>query len=268
MKTLSYHGGKSTGNPAGKWIAGMLPWEYNTTYVEPFAGMLGILLQRKPVRCEIVNDLNRDIINWWNQVRTNADEMARLIALTPLSRDEFKQAYALLKSGKGSDIERAHALYVVIQQSLIHGINGVAWAPNLSSTPSNRWTGVEVAPLAERLRDVQLECRDALVILERVSVCKDAVVYCDPPYRTTECDVYGKESKGTDWKRMAELLQAQQGRVAVSGYGDDWDMLGWQRYEMTKGFSVLTKRQRQKQKRTEVLWCNFNAEKRQQRFEL
>ena len=270
MKTLQYHGGKSTGNPAGKWIAGILPWDLNSVYVEPFAGMLGVLLQRKAVKCELVNDINGDIHNWWTQVRDNHDELARLIALTPLSRREFKRAQELLNSGKGNALTRALALCVVIQQSLMHAADCPSWAPLYTPIrPSHRWTGHELAPLAERLHAVQLENRDAIEVLERVSLCPEAVVYCDPPYRTTSVEHYGEGKDGTDWARMEELLKAQQGKCAVSGYGDEWDCLGWHRLEMKKPFSVLTaKGHRQAQTRTEVLWCNFQPDTRQSRIEI
>jgi len=268
-RTLSYHGGKSFGNKAGRWIADMLPWEYKTTYVEPFAGMLGILMQRRPVICEIVNDLNGDIYNWWKQVRDNHDELSRLVALTPLSREAFMEARADLKRADTPPVRRAHALCVVVQQSLMHAADAPTWAPLYSTNLVNRWFGNEFAPLANRMARVQLEHRDALEILERVAICPDAVVYCDPPYHSAECDVYGKETKSTDWKRMAELLKAQQGRCAVSGYGDEWDALGWNRFEITKGFTVLTARgHRESQTRTEVLWCNYTPETKQRKMEL
>lgn len=268
-KTLQYHGGKSGGNKAGKWIADMLPWKSDSVYIEPFAGMLGVLMQRAPVKNELVNDLNGDIYNWWMCVRDHPEELARLIALTPRSRQAFSEARELIKADKIDGVRRACALHVVVTQSLMHAADGTTWTPSYSPMRIARWLGEELQPLAERMCDVQIENRDALEILERASICNSAVIYCDPPYRTTECDVYGKDTKGTNWDRMAELLKAQTGKCAVSGYGSEWDMLGWERFELTKGFSVLkTEGYREPQTRTEVLWCNYTPAPRQGALEI
>ena len=268
-KTLQYHGGKSAGNKAGRWIADMLPWRKESVYIEPFAGMLGILMQRKPVNNELVNDLNGDIYNWWMQVRDNHDELARMIALTPRARKAFMDARQGMKGGDLSPVQRALALHVVITQSLMHAADGTTWTPSYTPMRINRWLGEELEPLAARMANVQLENRDALDILERAILCEDSVIYCDPPYHTAECDVYGQDSKGTNWARMAELLKAQKGECAVSGYGSEWDSLGWNRFELTKGFSVLTsKGHRESQTRTEVLWCNYSPQIKQGAIEI
>ena len=82
LSALSYYGGKSGGHGSsgrGRWIASLLPGDTRTLYAEPYAGMLGILLQRAPAKLEIVNDLNRRIVNWWRVVRDHPDELARMM---------------------------------------------------------------------------------------------------------------------------------------------------------------------------------------------
>jgi len=248
----------------------MLPWDYSTTYVEPFAGMLGVLLQRKPTVNEIVNDVNGDIHNWWIQVRENPDELSRLIALTPISRKEFKIALAGLDSKKLSPLRRALATQIVLRQSFMHAVDSRGWSPLYATSHTvERWTGEEIAPLCARLYHVQFENRDALEILERTATSKHAVVYCDPPYRGTQTKIYSKENDGTDWQRMHELLDAQQGRVAVSGYGNQWDALGWNRFEFVKGFTVPGRVGKPTgQTRTEVMWCNYEPNTCQQALDI
>lgn len=264
IKTLQYQGGKSCANPAGRWIAGLLPWEYNTTYVEPFAGMLGILTQRKPVVNEVVNDINGDITNWWIQVRDNHEELARLIAQTPRSRIVFKEAWREIKDEKTTPLKRALALHIIVNQSIMHAAGCEQWAPVYSPHRMSIWVNDEIKRLSERIRRVYIESRDALEVLERVGMEKDAVVYCDPPYHTADNRPYGKGKDGTDWNLMEKLLKAQKGRVAVSGYAHEWDCLGWHRHEFIKAFTVLQSAgNREGTTRTEVLWTNFALENRQ-----
>ena len=46
------------------------------TYCEPFAGSLGVLLQRDPVGHEVVNDNDGWLVNFWRAVRAAPDEVA------------------------------------------------------------------------------------------------------------------------------------------------------------------------------------------------
>ena len=46
-------------------------------YCEPFAGSLGVLLQREPVKHEVVNDNDGWIVNFWRALAAAPDEVAR-----------------------------------------------------------------------------------------------------------------------------------------------------------------------------------------------
>ena len=86
LRALGWVGGKSAhaSQGTGKWIAGLLPPPSATyTYIEPFAGMLGVLLQRDAARREIVNDLDDDLINWWTIVRDEPVKLGDMLDFTP-----------------------------------------------------------------------------------------------------------------------------------------------------------------------------------------
>ena len=95
-RALGWVGGKSFygTHKTGRWIAGLLPPpEATYTYLEVYAGMLGILLQRRPAKREIVSDLDGDLINWWTVVRDQPEELAELLEWTPSwSSDLFAEA--------------------------------------------------------------------------------------------------------------------------------------------------------------------------------
>ena len=93
---LSYYGGKQAQGKAA-WIASLLPWSRESTYCEPFGGMMSVLLHRQPVRTEIYNDLDGNVVNgggrsapivrnlakWWRQCRTAVRSLnGRLRSLT------------------------------------------------------------------------------------------------------------------------------------------------------------------------------------------
>ncbi len=75
-RSIVYWGGKSPyDRGTGRWIANLLPNVPGHTYCEPFAGMLGGLLQRERASREIINDLNGDIANFWRVLRDRPAEL-------------------------------------------------------------------------------------------------------------------------------------------------------------------------------------------------
>ena len=62
-RTLPYYGDKQ-GYGIAERIASYLPRDSDSCYVEPFAGMAGVLFARQPVKPEALNGLKR-VINRW-----------------------------------------------------------------------------------------------------------------------------------------------------------------------------------------------------------
>ena len=262
LSGLSYYGGKSAKAPAqiGKWIASLLPDDTDVTYVEPYGGMLGVLLQRQKCKIEIANDLDELIINLWLAIRDRPDEFGRRLELTPHSRVEYARSVNGLHNDIFNDIEKAVATYVVIVQSVMHGTgSGLGdWAPHYSTTrPLKRWRKDEILQLAKRIENVQLECRPALEILQRTARIQNAVIYCDPPYpssKTNKAYKYGD----LDILGLGELLIKQKGKVAISGYNDEWDYLGWYKSQKAKNRQVFkVNKGRTSEIRIESLWTNY-----------
>ncbi len=259
-RSLPYLGGKSLRSTSGtgRWIADVLPWKFDTSYVEPFAGMLGVLLQRRKTRVEIANDINERVVNFWRVLREKPDELFDLLDNTPHSRTEFERALDFLD---GADpVMRAWAFRVRCVQSFHHtdkpGAWRRVWSPNTSVSSRFKREGLQA--LADRLRDVILENRDALHILEKMQNEKKSVLYCDPPYRSATGAVF-YEKTALDIQRCGELLKSQKGKVAVSGYNDEWDFLGWQALE----FETQTSARIIRLQKTEKLWINFEPTPKQ-----
>ena len=51
--------------------------EFTGTYIEPFVGSGALLLKLQPKKW-IINDINKDLINIWNQVKTNPDKIIKI----------------------------------------------------------------------------------------------------------------------------------------------------------------------------------------------
>ena len=130
-------------------------------------------------------------------------------------------------------LRRALAFHEVVDQCINHGDSsgkaswGRTFSPNVGSFYMH---GIDaIAAVGQRLRYVQLECRDACDLLDRVKDYDYTVIYADPPYPTAVTSPY--KHQHFDRAHCAGLLAAQRGAVTVSGYGDEWDLLGWRRVE-------------------------------------
>ena len=258
MKAMPWVGNKAVRGLAD-WIVGILPPPSDRqAYIEPFAGMLGILLARGKSQREVVNDADCRLVNWWHCVRDQPDELARSIALTPASRFEYE--HSDVQPVCVPDLEAARRFTVLVMQDFAHSATGGGgFRPWRSPKERRDWRGGidrRIAGLSERLRDVVLERLDAAELIDRWRGEPHAVFYCDPPYPSAAKDMYALRP---DFIDLADSLKAVKGKCAVSGYGNEWDVLGWERHEMGAVSHIAP---HMASGRTEVLWTNYEPSQR------
>ena len=116
-RTLPYYGGKR-GYGKTQSIASFLPHTPDSCYVEPFAGMAGVLFARQPVKLEVLNDLNRRVINWLRVGRDQPDDFGRLVEKTPISRVKYQWALTAIGDETLPPLRRALAFHIVVDQSI------------------------------------------------------------------------------------------------------------------------------------------------------
>src|SRR5207253_2855367 len=133
-------------------------------YVEPFAGSLAVLLKKPRSAMETVNDLDGDLMNFWQVLRDRPEDLARVCSLTPHSRAEHQAAYDL--DGL-DDLERARRVWVCLSQGRNGTLRRTGWRfyekpRGGMSMPGYLGSYVDrIAPCAERLAGVSLEGRYA-----------------------------------------------------------------------------------------------------------
>ena len=264
LRSLQYYGGKQAHGRNGvlaKFIARTLP--LRMVYIEPFAGMIGVLLRRPATRIEIINDLDDVVVNWWRVCLHQPEELEHAVWNTPNSEVEFGAAVDKLDAGfdltEHGDVGIAIAFYTVCRQSIMHTGSG---AMRKRSSYSIHWkrsmtdaTPPDIMALNARLLNTKILHRDAVDILKNVEHNEDVSIYCDPPYGGTRNEHYGAD---VDREALADTLRRQSGAVIISGYGDEWDHLGWTRKEFT---SRLVHRYGGVSTREQVAWMNFTPRK-------
>lgn len=74
-----------------KEIVALMP--PHRSYLEPFFGSGAVLFNKPPSAIETINDIDGDIVNFFQVLREQPEELARMISLTPYARDVFDDAH-------------------------------------------------------------------------------------------------------------------------------------------------------------------------------
>jgi DNA adenine methylase len=247
------------------WLLPRLPAAHH--YCEPFAGSAAVLINRIPAPVETYNDVDGEVVNFFKVLRDHKDDLARAIALTPFSREEFHRAIVNQPKAKTA-LERARRFYIRARQART-GLAQTAtlgrWA-NCKETSRagmsgvvSRWLGgVEALPeIGTRLLRVQIENRPALDVI-RLYDSPTTLFYCDPPYlhdTRGDSSAYGFEMDERQHVDLSIALNSCLGKVAISGYRNDlMDKLykGWKRFDAPVKQCHSIKKLRQ-----ECLWMNY-----------
>lgn len=250
---MAYYGAKTSLAPT---IVSMLP--EHKRYVEPFAGSLAVLLAKPPARHEVVNDLDHNLMTFWKVLRDSPTELARVCMLTPHSRVERNIAKHI-PSG-GSDLERARLVWSALVQGRTGTLANTGWRHARSTVDGRMLRSYvqRIETVAERIREVSLECRPALEVIEKYGSDESTLIYADPPYLgSVRRHNYKVEmtSEGAH-RELGEVLSGCRATVVLSGYHSPlYDELyaDWFRVELP---SRTTQGDSARVERTEVLWSN------------
>lgn len=264
---IRYHGGKFR---LSEWIISHFP--NHETYVEPFGGGASVLLQKTPSRIEVYNDIDSDVVNFFEVLRDEvlSSELAKLVELTPYSRVEFINARAEINN----KVEMARRL--VIRAQMGFGSAG-ATKGNTGFRLDTARGGSDILTIwqrqpeiilqaAARLKRVLIENRDAIKVIEDHDR-EDTLFFVDPPYVLDTRNIGGKayryEMSNSDHEKLISVLKTCKGKVILCGYEHPiYASLEWKKVIK----SVAASGQAGSGKREEVLWINPQAQNQQDLF--
>lgn len=110
LKTpVTYFGGKQT------MVSKILPLiPEHKLYAEPFAGGAAIFWAKEPASVEVLNDTNRELVNFYMVVKNHFIELEKEVRITLNSRDLYRKASTIYNnSDMFSEVKRAWALWVL-----------------------------------------------------------------------------------------------------------------------------------------------------------
>jgi DNA adenine methylase len=252
--TLKYPGAKWV---LAQWIIAQFP--EHTTYIEPYFGSGAVFFTKEPAKYEIINDIDEQVVNLFRVIRSQGDELACQIEMTPWSRKEYYESYNL----NGQPLEDARRFLVRCWQA--HGVktsDKTGWmniGPKVNGSTTSRWNKLPGRILAaiERLKNTEIECIPALELIQRFQDASNCLLYVDPPYilTTRSGRMYKHEMHNPEHIALLDALDKHAGPVVLSGYAHplyDERLAHWQR--------ITTHATAEKgQTRTEVLWLNPKA---------
>lgn len=254
---FAYPGNKSQHSP---WILEQFP--DHRTYVEVFGGAAGVLANKPASFNEVYNDVDGDLVQFFDTLRERGAELAEWLSRVPYSREKYDEWAGKYYEGWRPDdpVKRAGVFYYLRQVSF----NGKYYTPggfavstrrNQARTYANQIDRLET--FADRFREVVVENLDWQACLEQWDD-DETLFYCDPPYPGKEFRY--REGPGFDHDAFVDALLSLEGRWVVS-YGDPPAQLlevaetivtKETKYRMASGYNGDT------EESTEVLAMNYD----------
>lgn len=147
---ISRMGGKSK---LRKTIIEMIP--EHTCYVELFFGAGWVYFGKEKSKVEVINDIDRELVNLFKMLKYHAEEVRRLLDYEVCSRDLF-YGYKNVDINSLTEIQRAVRFIYVLSQSFAS--KGDSFGYGTTGRPKPQIFNTEdLSKLKERLRNTYIE---------------------------------------------------------------------------------------------------------------
>jgi DNA adenine methylase len=266
MKTpISYYGGKQ------KMVSVILPMiPAHQLYCEPFCGGAAIFFAKPKSDIEVINDTNSELINFYRVAQNDFVSLEKEVRITLHSRRLHSDAKTIYNAPHlFNDIKRAWAVWVMATQSfsaMLDGSFGYDVGKNHTTKKIDNAKKNFTEELAIRLQNVQIECTDALRIINSRDR-SSTFFYVDPPYFNSDCGHYDGYSKD-DFESLLKALSKIEGKFLMSSYdspilkeyvkSEGW---GQQKHEYTVSVANNSATNKPAKKKVEVLTYNYELPK-------
>ncbi len=214
--------------PGGDWrikdeIISLLVKSGATTLVEVFggSGVITMYAPRNVFKLIVYNDKDDLITNFFTVLKERPQELARRIALIPLSRTVFNKYHEMYRSGEINrldPIERAAAIFFLNRASMWGGRETFGVEVSRPFAREIKRQASLLTEYAKMWADVTIENRDFRDIIKLYDR-EYTVFYCDPPflsYGSKDRERYYRFSfTKDDMKDLLQLLSSIKGKFVL-----------------------------------------------------
>ena len=260
---ITYYGGKLN---MLKHILPLIP--EHRIYTETFFGGGAVFFAKEAVESEVINDVNNQVINFYEILRSDFDKLKTKIECTLFSRASYSVALVIYKMPHLFDkLQQAWAFYIATAMGFACQAN--SWGYDKYGKRVKAFLNKKVRfdqSIVKRLETTQIESTDACkVIMARNTI--DAFHYVDPPYVIDENNSVNQGHYNgytqSDYRRLLDTLSEVKGKFLLSSYPSPLldtyiKMHGWHTKSFEKPLSAAKAQKGVKRKRKlEVLTANY-----------
>ncbi|MEW6562699.1 MAG: DNA adenine methylase [Pseudomonadota bacterium] len=209
-------------SPIIPWIGGkrrlaktIIPlFPEHTCYVEPFCGAAALYFLKQPVKVEVLNDVNGELVNLYRVVKHHLEEFTRQFKWALTSRQIYKWMQATPEETL-TDIQRAARFYYLQKLGFGGKVSGQTFGTATTAAPR-----LNLLRLEEDLSQAHLRLSGTFIEHLDWTMCitkydrEHTLFYCDPPYWGTQG--YGMDFGLEQYDRIAELARLIRGRMLIS----------------------------------------------------
>lgn len=213
---ISYYGGKIN------MISIILPLiPKHRVYTEAFFGGGAIFFAKEKSEAETINDINNMVVNFYEVVQTDFENLKAKVEATLFSRASYSVAWSIYRMPHlFNKLQQAWAFYIATNMGFSCKIG--SWGYDKYSKRVKAFRKKKLifnTSIVERLERVQVECNDACTVIESRDTV-DTFHYVDPPYYNSNMGHYSDYSKD-DYIRLLDTLSNIKGKFLLSSYPSD-----------------------------------------------
>lgn len=216
-----------------KKIVGLMP--EHVCYVEPFVGGGSVFFEKSPSKVEVLNDIDSKLINFYEVLRTQPNELIERIDSSTISRKLFLE-YRESDWNELDDLEKAFRFYYITkcsfgglfrfnQQGKCNSPFAGSPSPKAKSSLYSSNTYKLLKQGHKRIQNAIIECDDYKNIIKRYDT-PDTFFFFDPPYDTDYA--YGVKF---DYQELLDYCRTLKGKFLLT--------LNAELSEMFKEFNII-----------------------------
>jgi len=173
---LRYYGG---GWNRAKWTVSHMP--AHVAYCEPCFGSGAVLLRKPASKLEIANDIDGRVVNFFDILRAQPEELAHAIHLTPWHEAEYRRSLTPSLDPLEDAWRFFFTAWASVKGGPIPGSSDFRWQKvdaRYSAAVKDTANLSHLLAAADRLKNVQFLCRDGLSVITKMAGT-GALIYFD-----------------------------------------------------------------------------------------